>query len=92
MNYVLENGVFMYIHIGQDFILNDKDVMGVFDFDNISTSSITMEFLKRLEKEHSLISISEEIPKSLVLTLSGGIEIGYLSPLNSRTIIGRAPQ
>lgn len=81
----------MYLHIGQDFILNDKDIMGVFDFDNISTSGITMEFLKRLEQEDSLISISDEIPKSFVLTLSGGVEIGYLSPLNSRTIIGRAP-
>lgn len=81
----------MYLHIGQDFILNDKDIMGVFDFDNISTSGITMEFLKKLEQEDSLISISDEIPKSFILTLSGGVEIGYLSPLNSRTIIGRAP-
>ena len=81
----------MYLHIGQDFILNDRDILGVFDFDNISTSGITMEFLKRLEQEDGLISISDEIPKSLILTLSGGVEIGYLSPLNSRTIIGRAP-
>lgn len=79
----------MYIHIGQDFILNDKDILGIFDFDNISTSSITMDFLKKLEKEDGLIAISDEIPKALVLTMSGGIEIGYLSPLNSRTIIGR---
>ena len=79
----------MYLHIGQDFVINEHDVIGIFDFDNITTSSVTMDFLKRLEDDERLISISDELPKSLVVTTSSDAFIGYLSPLNSKTIQNR---
>ena len=81
----------MYLHIGQDFVINEQDVIGIFDFDNITTSQITMDFLKSLEKEEKLISISDELPKSFIITEASGEYIGYLSPLNSRTIQNRQP-
>jgi len=80
----------MYIHIGQDYVINELDVIGVFDLDNTSTSQITMDFLKNLENDGRLISISDEIPKSFIITASGGDYIGYLSPLGSRTIQARS--
>ena len=76
----------MYLHIGNDFVLNEKDVIGIFDFDHISTSHVTMEYLKELEQDSRLISVSDELPKSFVLSVREGMEIGYLSPLSSRTI------
>ena len=79
----------MYLHIGQDFVINEQDVIGIFDFDNISTSQTTMDFLKSLEAYEKLISISDELPKSFIITAAGGEYIGYLSPLSSRTIQNR---
>lgn len=79
----------MYLHIGNDFVLNEQDIIGVFDFDHILTSPSTEAYLKLLEEENRLVSISEEIPKSFVLAVSGGVEVGYLSPLSSRTIQNR---
>ncbi|MBQ7792342.1 MAG: DUF370 domain-containing protein [Clostridia bacterium] len=79
----------MYLHIGNDFVLNEQDIIGVFDLDHISLSSSTMEYLKSLEQDNRLISISEELPKAFVLAVTGGVEIGYLSPLSSRTIQNR---
>ncbi len=76
----------MYLHIGNDFVLNEQDIIGVFDFDHIATSRSTMEYLQLLEEENRLISISEEIPKSFILAVTDGMEVGYLSPLASRTI------
>ena len=76
----------MYLHIGQDYVINEQDVIGVFDLDNISSSQITMDFLKSLESDERLISISDELPKSFIIAASGDGCIGYLSPLNSRTI------
>ncbi|MBE7019212.1 MAG: DUF370 domain-containing protein [Ruminococcaceae bacterium] len=76
----------MYLHIGNDFVLNEQDIIGVFDFDHISESSSTMEYLKSLEDDDRLIAVSEELPKSFVLAVRDGVEIGYLSPLASRTI------
>ena len=79
----------MYLHIGNDFVLNEQDIIGVFDFDHIMTSRSTMEYLKLLEEENRLVSVSDELPKSFVLAVTGGVEVGYLSPLSSRTIQNR---
>lgn len=79
----------MYLHIGNDFVLNEQDIIGVFDLDHISASSATMEYLKALEQDSRLISISQELPKAFVLAITGGVEIGYLSPLSARTIQNR---
>lgn len=79
----------MYLHIGNDFVLNEQDIIGVFDLDHISLSSSTMEYLKVLEQDNRLISVSEELPKAFILAVTGGVEIGYLSPLSSRTIQNR---
>ncbi len=79
----------MYLHIGNDFVLNEQDIVGVFDFDHISTSVSTMEYLKALEQDNRLIAVSDELPKAFVLAVTGGVEVGYLSPLSSRTIQNR---
>ena len=41
----------MYLHIGQDYILNEEDILGIFDMDNTSSSYRTRAFLSRAEKE-----------------------------------------
>ncbi len=79
----------MYIHIGSDFVVFTRDVIGIFDFDGIMSSSVSKDYLMRLEKDGRLVSISEDIPKSVVVAVSGGEDIAYLSPLNSKTIQNR---
>ena len=79
----------MYIHIGNDYVVFTGDVIGIFDFDGVMSSKISEEYLKRLEKDGRLVSISEDIPKSVVIAVSGGDDIAYLSPLNSKTIQNR---
>ena len=41
----------MYLHIGQDYILNEEDILGIFDMDNTSSSYRTRAFLRRAEQE-----------------------------------------
>lgn len=84
-----KRGDFLYLHIGNDFVLNEQDIIGVFDLDHISESPATMEYLKALEEDNRLIAVSSELPKAFVLAVTGGMEIGYLSPLASRTIQNR---
>lgn len=84
-----KGGDFLYLHIGNDFVLNEQDIIGVFDLDHISESPATMEYLKALEEDNRLIAVSEELPKAFVLATSGGMEVGYLSPLAARTIQNR---
>ena len=79
----------MYIHIGDGVCIRSKNIIGVFDLDHISESPATMEYLKALEEDNRLIAVSSELPKAFVLAVTGGMEIGYLSPLASRTIQNR---
>ena len=34
----------MYLHVGNEMILNEKDIIGVFDIENASISKFTKEF------------------------------------------------
>ena len=40
-----------YLHIGQNVMLEDKRIIGIFDLDNTSTSKITREFLNTAEQD-----------------------------------------
>ena len=55
----------MYIHIGNDFIVNKKKVIGIFDIENTSTSHITKDFLNA--NSNIMAEISQEMPKSFLL-------------------------
>lgn len=79
----------MYVHIGNDFVVYSGDIIGIFDFDGIMSSRISSGYLKRLEAENRLISVSEDIPKSVIITMSNGEDVAYLSPLGSKTIQNR---
>lgn len=79
----------MYVHIGNDFVLHKNDILGIFDFDLLYMSDYTKKHLKKLEAENRLISITDDVPKSVVIAFFGGEEVAYLSGLNSKTIQNR---
>ena len=39
----------MYFHAGQDFVLNTRDVIGVFDLDTAGASRRTEEYFRHVE-------------------------------------------
>ena len=79
----------MYLHIGQDALLYQKDVIGIFDLDNCSASHITRGFLKQAEQEQNLHAVFEDIPKSVIVTSLAGKQGVYLSQLSTQTLKGR---
>lgn len=44
----------MYLHLGNDIVVNEKDIIGVFDIENTSVSKHTKEFLAQSEKKAPL--------------------------------------
>ena len=58
--------------------------------DNTSSSYRTRAFLSRAEKEGAVIPLSEDIPKSFILTDWPADTTLYLSPLASSTLARRA--
>jgi hypothetical protein len=83
----------MYLHIGNNQLLPERRIIGVFDLEITSQSKITAAFLKNAEQEGVVIDACEDIPKSfLVCDHPYHKQIVYLSQLNSRTLLGRAEE
>ncbi|MCL2046148.1 MAG: DUF370 domain-containing protein [Oscillospiraceae bacterium] len=79
----------MYLHIGQNVVVSESSVIGIFDLDNTTSSHITKRFLSQAEKAGNLISVSDELPKSFVLCSENGENCVYLSQLSSQTLLKR---
>ena len=59
----------MYIHLGQEKVINSKDVIGIFDIENTTISKNTRIFLNKAEKKAQVVNVSYELPKSLQFVL-----------------------
>lgn len=78
----------MYINIGGDYVVRDKNIVGIMDIENTSTSKITREYFRKIGK--SVITISDDLPRSFVITNENGEDKVYLSPISSHTLFKRA--
>ena len=81
----------MYLHLGNNILIQKTELVAVFDLDNSSQSYLTREYLSRAEQSGAVINASgTELPKSFVLCAgNGGIQRVYLSQLNASTLLRR---
>ena len=76
----------MYIHIGQDTVITDKSIIGIFDMDGTTVEKATRDFLNTAEKSGNIVYVSYELPKTFILCGDKkGVKV-YISPLNVSTI------
>ena len=80
----------MYISIGADFSVRDRDVIGIFDLDNTSVSKHTRAFLSEAEAQGEVVDVSGKLPKSYVLTEEFGLRRVYLTQYNATIMEKRA--
>lgn len=81
----------MYLHLGNDIIVNEKDIIGVFDLEKSSVSKYTKDFLANATKQGRVINCTDEMPKSFVVTLDRELtERVYISQLACGTLKKRA--
>ena len=81
----------MYLHLGQSVVVPYRDIIGLFDLDNASSSHLTRKFLERAEKEGRVEAVGDDIPKSFVIC--GDKRRGqtvYLSQMATATLLRRA--
>ena len=62
----------MYIHLGRDYVLNDRDIIGIFNLETTTISPRGREFLNYAQKNGAVVSLSDELPQSYVLA-DGGV-------------------
>ena len=81
----------MYLHLGQNEIVADRNIIGIFDLDKCSTSKRTRDYLSAAEEEGVVLDVSGDIPKSFVVCDHPyHAQIVYLSQLNTSTLKNRA--
>jgi len=79
----------MYLHLGQNVVVPETTIIGIFDLDNTTGSHITRKFLSHAEKNGCIINVSDELPKSFVVcNENNNMEI-YLSQLSTQTLLKR---
>ncbi len=73
----------MYIHIGGEYSVSDRLIVGIFDFDETThEGSETISFLNSAQEKDQIEHVSSELPRSFVVT----VERVYLSPISAATL------
>ena len=80
----------MYLHLGQNVVVPEAAVVGIFDMDNTTGSHITRKYLSQAEKERKIINVSDDLPKAFVVCNENNITRIYLSQLSSQTLLKRS--
>lgn len=88
----------IFLHIGNNQMVREKRIIGIFDMDTATVSPITRDYLRTKDQQGMLRNTKEEIPKSLVLVEREPKKrkvkkkkdyILYMTPLSPRAICGR---
>ena len=76
----------MYLHLGSSVVIHQDDILGIFDLDNTTCSRHTRKFLSEAEKSGEVVTVTEDIPKSFLLTSEYGMSRVYLCQFNAATL------
>ena len=80
----------MFLHIGGDIVLPVKNIIAILDMESTTVSKDTREFLRVAEEEGFIESISNDLPKTFIITETDKKSKIYLSPISSVTLQKRA--
>lgn len=76
----------MFLHIGEDTIITDKNIIGIFDMDTSTVNKATRDYLNKAQKENRIEYVNYDLPKSFIVT----DDVIYVSPINTSTLNKRA--
>ena len=83
----------MYIHLGHHTVINQNEIIGIFDLDATTVSKKTRDYLSKAEKNKRVVSVSYDLPKSFVVCSNDkdGFTV-YLSPVSASTLHKRSQE
>lgn len=76
----------MFIHLGENIVIQTKDIIAIIDGDLLAKSSILSEFIHLNNKKSNIIEISNGTVKSIIVTK----DKIYFSPLSTVTLKRRS--
>ena len=79
----------MYLHLGNDVVIDSKKIVAMFDIDACTVSKKTRDFLAASQKNGEVINVSYELPKSFIICSDNGKTSVYISQLSTKTLSRR---
>lgn len=82
----------MFLHLGQDTVIIEDDIIGIFDLDTTTVSKPTRDYLGTMQKAGRVINVSYDLPKSFVITAKKNLKekTMYISPISTATLLKRS--
>ena len=82
----------MYLHIGNDVVINSKNVVGIFDIENTTVSRSGKNFLGEAQKKGEVVYATEDFPKSYIIVRKGKKNTIYISSMSTNVLLRRSNQ
>ena len=79
----------MFLHIGNNNIINSKNIIGIFNIKNLQNTKEYRNIIQDLEKNNNLQINNYENQKTLVLTKDKNKFKGYITNISSITLAKR---
>ena len=62
----------MYLHVGKGKNIKDKEIIGIFDLDTATISSITKGYINKKQKEGRVEYADTDLPRSFIICKEKG--------------------
>ena len=62
----------MYLHVGKGRNIKDRDIIGIFDLDTATISSITKGYINSKQKDGCVEYADTDLPRSFIICMEKG--------------------
>ena len=78
----------MYLHLGQDTVVRQSDIIGIFDLESTTVVAKTREYSKKAEQNKDVVNVSFDLPASFVVCAAQGEKKQkvYITPISAQTL------
>lgn len=77
----------MYLYLGGDAVVNDKNIIGIFDLDTATVSKKTRDYINHAEKSGETVYTSYDLPKTFAVCASKNCKNKvYITAVSTQTI------
>lgn len=80
----------MFVHIGNNIILEEKDIIGIYNIESMKDSEEYKNLIESLKRTDNLVSQANGDARSLIMTKENGKIVGYETNVSTMSIAKRA--
>ena len=79
----------MYLHIGNSESIKKSEIIGIFDLDTSTVSSVTKKYIEKMQKEGMVEYNDTDLPRTFIIVKNKKEEKIKLSRISATSLIQR---